>query len=202
MRSTNMTWGSLIIPVALFITLGLAVASNVSTPHTFVGGTTALSAEVNANFAAHEAAINDNDTRIQNRIVVSSNSFDSSEAVTGMDVTVHELGSVTIDVPASGTVTVIATGHNLFAGDTRTVAVGVNSVNTVMHSRGQIETGRTQGVGALRYVHAWTTMNTFPVTAGTHTFYILAQGNAVADVSDVILFPRSIVATFVAASNT
>ncbi len=60
---SSFTIGMLVLPLGL-VGLGVALASSVSTPNTFVGGTTAVAAEVNANFAAHEAAINDNDARI------------------------------------------------------------------------------------------------------------------------------------------
>lgn len=43
---------------------GIAWGSSVEVPHTFVGGTAALAAEVNANFEACESAIDDNDARI------------------------------------------------------------------------------------------------------------------------------------------
>jgi hypothetical protein len=55
--------GMLVLPLA-FGALGVAFAGSVATPNSFTGGTTALATEVNANFAAHEAAINDNDARI------------------------------------------------------------------------------------------------------------------------------------------
>lgn len=55
--------GMMVVPLAL---LGLAAvyAGSVSTPNTFVSGTPALAAEVNANFTAHATEINDNDSRI------------------------------------------------------------------------------------------------------------------------------------------
>ncbi|MDJ0973942.1 MAG: hypothetical protein QNJ98_05745 [Planctomycetota bacterium] len=59
----NFALGMMVVPLAL-LGLGVAVASSVSTPNTFVSGTTIVAADVNANFAAHEAAINDNDSRL------------------------------------------------------------------------------------------------------------------------------------------
>ena len=53
--------GMLVLPLA-FTALGLAVASSVDTPHIFVSGTPALASEVNENFAAHQEAINNNDS--------------------------------------------------------------------------------------------------------------------------------------------
>ena len=55
--------GMIVAPLAL-LTLGVAFASSVTTPNTFVAGTTAVAAEVNQNFSAHAAAINDNNSRL------------------------------------------------------------------------------------------------------------------------------------------
>jgi hypothetical protein len=55
--------GMLALPFVLG-PLSVAFAGSVVTPNTFIGGTTALATEVNANFAAHQAAINDNNARI------------------------------------------------------------------------------------------------------------------------------------------
>ncbi len=59
----SFTIGMLVVPLAL-LALGIAVASSVVTPNTFVAGTAAIASQVNANFTAHAAAINDNDTRV------------------------------------------------------------------------------------------------------------------------------------------
>lgn len=64
-NSRTFVLGMLVVPMAL-CGLGLAFASSVSTPNTFVSGAPALASEVNANFAAHEAAINDNDAVLGN----------------------------------------------------------------------------------------------------------------------------------------
>ena len=55
--------GMIVVPLTL-VGIGVTYASSVVTPNLFVAGTTAVAAEVNANFAAHAAAINDNDSRI------------------------------------------------------------------------------------------------------------------------------------------
>jgi hypothetical protein len=62
-QNKNFILGMLVIPLAL-CALGIAFGGTVSTPNTFVAGTPAVAAEVNANFSAHQAAINDNDARI------------------------------------------------------------------------------------------------------------------------------------------
>ena len=54
------------LTVLLLALLSVTVAfgGSVSTPNTFVPNTPALASEVNANFSAHEAAINDNNARV------------------------------------------------------------------------------------------------------------------------------------------
>ena len=61
-RNTSI-WYLLAVPVCLAL-VEIATGGPVSVPNTFVANTTALAAEVNANFNAVETAINDNDTRI------------------------------------------------------------------------------------------------------------------------------------------
>ncbi len=62
-HSKYVAWSAMLLPVAL-VCAGLVYASSVTTPNTFVGGTAVVAAEVNANFSAHAAAINDNDARL------------------------------------------------------------------------------------------------------------------------------------------
>lgn len=55
-----------LISTVVFATVGgsVAVAGSVTVPNTFVAGTKAVAADVNANFDAVETAVNDNDARI------------------------------------------------------------------------------------------------------------------------------------------
>ena len=71
MNNRSFFMGVLVLPLAV-LGLGIALASDVTIPNTFVANTPALAAEVNANFAAVEAAIDDNDARL-----------DTLEAATG-----------------------------------------------------------------------------------------------------------------------
>jgi hypothetical protein len=59
----SFAFGMSVVPIAL-LGIGIAIASSVNTPNVFVPGTPVVAAQVNANFAAHEAAIDDNDARI------------------------------------------------------------------------------------------------------------------------------------------
>ncbi len=54
----------ILISLSLMLGAGAAWSGQVTVPNDFVGGTQAVAADVNANFDAVEAAINDNDTRI------------------------------------------------------------------------------------------------------------------------------------------
>ena len=53
-----------ILLVAAFLIVPGAIAGPVTLPHTFTAGTTAVAAQVNANFAALATEVNDNDARI------------------------------------------------------------------------------------------------------------------------------------------
>jgi hypothetical protein len=88
----SFTIGMLVVPLAL-LTLGIAVASSVVTPNTFVAGTPAVASQVNANFTAHAAAINDNDTRI-----------------TGAETALAGLTGATVDGPARAAAHIAADG--------------------------------------------------------------------------------------------
>ena len=64
-RNHKTTWLAVLPGVLLAIAVASIVsASPVNVPNTFTPGTPAVAAEVNANFAAVEAAVNDNDSRI------------------------------------------------------------------------------------------------------------------------------------------
>ena len=63
-NSTAFVLGALVVP-AVICGMAAVFASSVTVPNVFTGGTPAIAAEVNANFAAVEAAINDNNARIE-----------------------------------------------------------------------------------------------------------------------------------------
>ena len=54
----------LIIAAFLFVWVQLSWADDLTIPNEFTGGTTAVAADVNANFDAVEAAVDDNNTRL------------------------------------------------------------------------------------------------------------------------------------------
>ena len=90
--------GMLIVPIAL-AGIGVAVASTVATPNTFTAGTTAVAAQVNANFAAHQAAINDNAASLPQVFAqLDSDAGGVSEVGTGQ----KEINSINVNLPSSG----------------------------------------------------------------------------------------------------
>ncbi len=176
-HNTPFVLGMSVLPLALF-GVAVAMASSVATPNTFVAGTTAVAAEVNANFAAHAAAINDNDARIDDASRVELIENNASVDFANLETGVKEVDSVTIDAPTAGNVVVISTGHCLFFEDDRTIFMGVSdqNVSLPLTSDGTVILGRSQGVGTDQYYQPYTVMRVFPVAAGTHTFYTLARG--------------------------
>ena len=113
-RNESFVWGLVVAPIAL-LGLSVAVAQNVSVPHTFVPGTPALASEVNRNFAAQSVAINDNDARL-NALEMPTPSFSASVSAPSLlgkgtivfDTESHDEGNV-FD-PATGTFTAPQTG--------------------------------------------------------------------------------------------
>lgn len=117
---SNFAMGLVVAPLVL---AGLTVvfASSVSTPNTFSAGTTIIAAEVNANFAAMQAAINDNDARLnaQESLVPSFRAEFGSNTVTGtgtavFDVEVHDDGDCYDPTTGVFTAPVAGTWHLTF----------------------------------------------------------------------------------------
>jgi hypothetical protein len=106
MRNTKIfILGMAVMPLAL-LGIAVALASSVATPNTFTAGTPAVAAEVNANFAAHQVAINDNDTRITAAIAnmpqvwsqQDQNGGGHTEAAAGQT----QMNSIAITAPSNG----------------------------------------------------------------------------------------------------
>ncbi|MDF1701156.1 MAG: hypothetical protein P1V36_08365 [Planctomycetota bacterium] len=94
-RLSYLFGGMLVLPLAL-ITAGVLYADSVSTPNTFVAGTAAVADEVNANFAAHEAAINDNDSRLS----ALESTLPSFRATVSTNTTGDAMGTIVFDSEA------------------------------------------------------------------------------------------------------
>ena len=97
----SFTIGMLVVPLAL-LGIGIAVASSVVTPNTFVAGTPAVASQVNDNFTAHAAAINDNDTRITANTTATAANATAIGTITG--ATVDGPARAAAHIAADGTV--------------------------------------------------------------------------------------------------
>ncbi len=196
MMSSKKTYiaGMATLPLALF-GLCAAFASSVATPNTFVSGTTAVAAEVNANFAAHAAAINDNDARIDNAAHLEQGLATSpSVTVSDGDTSVHDLGSVTINAPTAGSVLVLMHVRATFAGDSK--ALQFELTDGASSLAGALM-GRTQGVGTDAFVDSTMVSAVVPVVAGSHTFDATVQGIVGIDTGDATFIVARLQALFI-----
>ncbi len=132
--------GMMVVPLAL-VGIGLTYASSVTTPNTFVGGTMAVASEVNANFAAHAAAINGNDSDL--RGLMSAPAFHATMSVTP---TVFAVGDVVVcdneelDEFPTGGITVAGAGYSPTLGRYKAPRSGIYkfSFHTNMMENGVI----------------------------------------------------------------
>jgi len=122
MSNTRTTTWLVVIPAVCIVlaAVGITHASQANIPNTFVGGTPALAAEVNANFAALKAAIDDNDSRlgsletalgglVADQLVRVSHSEETT-AVNDFDESVFtSIHSNTVTAPTDGILVVMAT---------------------------------------------------------------------------------------------
>ncbi|MDJ0972923.1 MAG: hypothetical protein QNJ98_00510 [Planctomycetota bacterium] len=105
----RMRWSfapALVLVLAVF---SVSVAGPVNVPNTFVPGDVADANQVNANFAAVEAAVNDNDTRISantqalvNGPRVWAEQDANSGGVNVIDAASKEINSLSINAPSNG----------------------------------------------------------------------------------------------------
>jgi hypothetical protein len=105
-KSFLVSLGVQAVLLAAFLVVPGAIASTVTIPHTFVGGTTALASEVNANFQAVKAAVDDNDARIavleDASVFGDVETLDSFRGVVAADGTILSGGGFTVTKGAAG----------------------------------------------------------------------------------------------------
>ena len=90
----------------------LAIAGELDVPHTFTSGTTAVAAEVNDNFNAAKAAVDDNDTRITANTNDVTDLLSRSWQISGLDL-YFDSGNVGIGTtPAVGTLELLNPGNS------------------------------------------------------------------------------------------
>lgn len=124
-------------------------------------------------------------------IVVATNIGSAADIPT----TVTELGSVTLEVPAAGSIVLVVTGHAIFFGDETIVEVGLSTTSTALDLH-FTRVGRHDGTGTLRYVQSFRDVVVVPVSAGVHTFYATSFKESVFDTNIVTLDGVYLVATY------
>ena len=148
--------GMLVVPMAL-LGLGIALAGSVTIPNTFVAATPAVAAEVNANFAAVKAAVDDNDARITalegNRVLSSGVTLRTMRGSVNADGTLWEGAGFTSMNVAVGTYAI--TYNTAFSGTTSSLiatvvlgGVGASSFNGSRDST-SVNVGTANGANAL-----------------------------------------------------
>lgn len=153
---------------------GVSQGSSVAIPNTFTAGTTAEAAQVNANFAAVAAAVNDNHTRIttleNGRTQVFASTDNNSPGVSVTSTGQKEMNSVTFTVPTDGFLLVSGTVFINNNSPTTSYAMTCKLDGVNQHPGGFITTFAAAADGA--FVAELFTLNyttAFPVTAGLHT---------------------------------
>ena len=117
--------------------------------------------------------------------------------VTASDATVHNMGSLVINAPTAGYVIAVLTGYVVFGGDNKTLVVGVNTASDAITEDWSVSIGRLDGSGTNRFEEPFTAMAATAVSAGTTTFYALAQGNTTFPTGNANVVPQTLVLLFV-----
>lgn len=148
--------------------IGLAYASSVTLPNTFTAGTTASATAVNANFTAVKTAVDDNFSRLP-RVWADTDNAAGGTFLTPGGLT--EVNSVSINVPASGFITIsgMAFINNNGAATDFILLPRVDGTALLGHAflgffaAGADAAPDGQDLGSLSYTI------TVPISAGAHT---------------------------------
>lgn len=114
--------------------------------------------------------------------VTESLAFDS---VTNVSTDVTTAGEITIEVPTSGTVLAYGSGTFVIFGPNTVASLGVSTTATELGT--SLSTGFLDGGGTGRHRHPVSPVGSFPVEAGSHTFYLNVQKSATFDSNEVNL---------------
>lgn len=189
-----------------FLALGVllirsASAGDLTVPNTFTAGTPAVASEVNANFDAVETEVDDNDARISDLEAGATGADIDLEPgatlINAGDTTVTEVAAVSLTVPGAGYVLVTHSGHVTMFGEPNTIDLGIGDSNTSLDT--SVRIGELDaGPNTLRTSRAYSTSILYPVpSAGTYTFYGLAQKNLIFDNAAINVIPQSLTAIHV-----
>jgi hypothetical protein len=112
-------WGQVVWGVAAPLVLLAAWAGSLTPPHSFANGDIADADEVNANFGAVEAAVDDNDARLDQLTALFGTNTSSANSGQGVQCTLGEVwltaGVVASGFPAAGQVLPISQNSALFS---------------------------------------------------------------------------------------
>ena len=170
---------SQIVMILAATLLGIAAigyASSVTLRPPFTSGTTISSSEMNANFTAIKAAVDDNHSRItaleHNKTKIAFSQDNTCCSTVTATAKAHQ--SVSIDAPSSGNVVVSFTGictlsHITGQHTSISYAISQTSGQTASPSRGAIQVPSPSPTGP--YLFSLSAQQVFPVSAGTATFY-------------------------------
>jgi hypothetical protein len=180
---------SLVVLAALFVTQSSSSAE-VTIPNTFTSGTKAVAAEVNENFDAVAEAISQNQTG-------AGITLDPLHSRIGQSyVSVVPVASVTITVPSAGYVIVTHSGSAVTFSEPNTINLGVGDTELAMDT--SVSAGSLDDTSTRRHQYTYSVSNMYLVpSAGTYTYYGLAQKNLIFNAGSVNVSPQSLIALFV-----
>lgn len=129
---------------------------------------------------------------------VASGSFDS---VSGLDATVTNVGSVTIEAPVAGTLIAHAQANFIVFGGQTVAVLGITDSATTLDlsDAGVATVGNLDSADTERRRFSASPMTVIDVAAGTHTLHLNAQRSDVFDAQNVNLGPSVLTVTFVPA---
>ncbi|MFZ2899015.1 MAG: hypothetical protein WA004_10355 [Saprospiraceae bacterium] len=108
---------------------------------------------------------------------------------------IKTMAAITITAPTSGYVLLTHTGFAVFFSEGRTMAAGIGETATSMVT--SVSFGNLDGSSTNRYEIPYSVTTVIPVTAGSHTYYALAEGNSVFDTGSVNMVHSSFVGVFI-----
>jgi hypothetical protein len=147
-----------------------------------------MNVDVNANAAI--AA-----TKISGDAGVEYNTAENVQSWAGGTYGIKTMATITVTAPASGYVMLTHSGYAVFFSQGRTMAAGIGETATSMVT--SVNFGDLDGSNTNRYEIPYSVTTVIPVTAGSHTFYALAQGNSVFDTGSVNMVHSSFTGIFI-----